>query len=112
MDQCSLKMERDQVRVEFQGSEAFAVEHLIPVLAKIDWKERVSDAGSSFERNLAIRATHAICMRIGHKSGADLFLSAAAKLSLIDGGDSVLAQPASPRSQVGPRDLQAQHARQ
>jgi len=85
MDQCSLKMERDQVRVEFQGSEAFAVEHLIPVLAKIDWKERVSDAGSSFERNLAIRTTHAICMRIGHKSGADLFLSAAAKLSLIDG---------------------------
>ena len=78
-------MERDQVRVEFQGSEAFAVEHLIPVLAKIDWKERVSDAGSSFERNLAIRTTHAICMRIGHKSGADLFLSAAAKLSLIDG---------------------------
>ena len=85
MDQCSLKMERDQVRVEFQGSEAFAVEHLIPVLAKIDWKERVSDAGSSFERNLAIRTTHAICMRIGHKPGADLFLSAAAKLSLIDG---------------------------
>ena len=85
MDQCSLKMERDQVRVEFQGSEAFAVEHLIPVLAKIDWKERVSDAGSSFQRNLAIRTTHAICMRIGHKSGADLFLSAAAKLSLIDG---------------------------
>ena len=85
MDQCSLKMERDQVRVEFRGSEAFAVEHLIPVLAKIDWKERVSDAGSSFERNLAIRTTHAICMRIGHKSGADLFLSAAAKLSLIDG---------------------------
>ena len=85
MDQCSLKMERDQVRVEFQGSEAFAVEHLIPVLAKIDWKERVSDAGSSFERNLAIRTTPAICMRIGHKSGADLFLSAAAKLSLIDG---------------------------
>lgn len=85
MEQCSLKMERDQVRVEFQGSEAFAVEHLIPVLAKIDWKERVSDAGSSFERNLSIRTTHAICMRIGHKSGADLFLSAAAKLSLIDG---------------------------
>ena len=85
MDQCSLKMERDQVRVEFQGSKAFAVEHLIPVLAKIDWKERVSDAGSSFQRNLAIRTTHAICMRIGHKSGADLFLSAAAKLSLIDG---------------------------
>ena len=85
MDQCSLKMERDQVRVEFQGSEAFAVEHLIPVLAKIDGTERVSDAGSSFERNLAIRTTHAICMRIGHKSGADLFLSAAAKLSLIDG---------------------------
>ena len=85
MDQCSLKMERDQVRVEFQGSEAFAVEHLIPVLAKIEWKERVSDAGSSFERNLAIRTTHAICMRIRYKSGADLFLSAAAKLSLIDG---------------------------
>ena len=85
MDQCSLKMERDQVRVEFQGSEAFAVEHLIPVLAKIDWKERVSDAGLSFERNLAIRTTQAIFMRIGHKSGADLFLSAAAKLSLIDG---------------------------
>ena len=85
MDQCSLKMERDQVRVEFQGSEAFAVEHLIPVLAKSDWKERVSDAGSSFERNLAIRTSHAICMRIGHKSGAYLFLSAAAKLSLIDG---------------------------
>ena len=85
MDQCSLKMKRDQVRIEFRGSEAFAVEHLIPVLAKIDWKERVSDAGSSFERNLAIRTTHAICMRIGHKSGADLFLSAAAKLSLIDG---------------------------
>ena len=58
---------------------------MIPVLAKIDWKEGVSDAGSSFERNLAIRTTHAICMRIGHKSGADLFLSAAAKLSLIDG---------------------------
>ena len=85
MDQCSLNMERDQVRVEFQGSEAFADEHLIPVLAKIDWKERVSDAGSSFERNLAIRTTHAICMLIGHKSGADLFLSAAVKLSLIDG---------------------------
>ena len=48
MDQCSLKMERDQVRVEFQGSEAFAVEHLIPVLAKSDWKERVSDAGLPF----------------------------------------------------------------
>ena len=48
MDQCSLKMERDQVRVEFQGSEAFAVEYLIPVLAKIDWKERVSDAGLPF----------------------------------------------------------------
>ena len=71
--------------MEFQGSEAFAIEHLIPVLAKIDWKERVNDASSSFERKLAIRTTHAICMRIGHKSGADLFLSAAAKLSLIDG---------------------------
>ncbi|MBB25901.1 MAG: hypothetical protein CME02_10330 [Geminicoccus sp.] len=85
MDQCSLKMEHDQVWVEFQGSEAFAVEHLIPVLAKIDWKERVSDIGSSSERNLAIRTTHATCMRIGHMSSADLFLSAVAKLSLIDG---------------------------
>jgi len=85
MDNCSLKMERDHVRVEFQGSESFAVEHLIPVLSKIDWNEKVADAGSQFDRNLAIRTTHAICMRIGHKSGADLFLSAAAKLSLIDG---------------------------
>ena len=111
MDQCSLKMERDQVRVEFQGSEAFAVEHLIPVLAKIDWKERVSDAGSSFERNLAIRTTHAICMRIGHKSGADL--ACRRRPTLPDRrGDPILAQPASPRSQIGPRDLQAQHARQ
>ena len=85
MDNCSLKMERDHVRVEFQGSETFAVEHLIPVLSKIDWNEKVADAGSQFDRNLAIRTTHAICMRIGHKPGADLFLSAAAKLSLIDG---------------------------
>ena len=85
MEQCSLKMERDQVRVEFQGSEAFAVEHLIPVLSKIDWKEKVKDGGQGFDRALANRTTHAICMRIGHKSGADLFLSAAAKLSLIDG---------------------------
>ncbi|MGB1155634.1 MAG: hypothetical protein ACPG42_02355 [Alphaproteobacteria bacterium] len=85
MENCSLKMERDQIRVEFQGSESFAVEHLIPVLSKIDWNERVADASSPFDRNLSIRTTHAICTRLGHKSGADLFLSAAAKLSLIDG---------------------------
>ena len=85
MENCSLKMERDQIRVEFEGSEAFAVEHLIPVLSKIDWNEKVSDSSGSFDRNLSIRTTHAICMRLGHKSGADLFLSAAAKLSLIDG---------------------------
>jgi hypothetical protein len=85
MENCSLKMERDQIRVEFQGSESFAVEHLIPVLSKIDWNERVADAGSNFDRSLSIRTTHAICTRLGHKSGADLFLSAAAKLSLIDG---------------------------
>ncbi|MGB1161021.1 MAG: hypothetical protein ACPG40_07390 [Alphaproteobacteria bacterium] len=85
MENCSLKMERDQIRVEFQGSESFAVEHLIPVLSKIDWNEKVSEAGANFDRNLSIRTTHAICMRLGHKSGADLFLSAAAKLSLIDG---------------------------
>ncbi|MGA0236717.1 MAG: hypothetical protein ACO3NE_14135 [Alphaproteobacteria bacterium] len=77
MENCSLKMERDQIRVEFQGSEAFAVEHLIPVLSKIDWNEKVSDAGATFDRNLSIRTTHAICMRLGHKSGADLFLSRA-----------------------------------
>ena len=85
MENCSLKMERDQIRVEFQGSESFAVEHLIPVLSKIDWNEKVAESGANFDRNLSIRTTHAICMRLGHKSGADLFLSAAAKLSLIDG---------------------------
>ena len=70
MENCSLKMERDQIRLEFQGSEAFAVEHLIPVLSKIDWNEKVSDSSGSFDRNLSIRTTHAICMRLGHKSVA------------------------------------------
>lgn len=60
MENCSLKMERDQIRVEFQGSEAFSVEHLIPVRPKIDWNEKVADADATFDRNLSTCTTHAI----------------------------------------------------
>ena len=51
MENCSLKMERDQIRVEFQGSESFAVDHLIPVLSKIDWNEKVSATGGRRRRD-------------------------------------------------------------